>query len=133
MRKQEGRLIKTQAKNGLVIYRNAGSKEASEEEIQEKITRGDDTLEWRFALITSKLKTFVSILGDNCDDVGLLLTSIIKETESELEEISETIEKTLGDIVFFYDDAGEAWPGYTDQHIVGVAFRPAKGRLKEVV
>ena len=129
MKKEAGKIIRRQGGKGLVVYRDAGSKEEiTEEEIRKKISRGDNTLEWRFALITSKLKTFVSILGDSCDEVGLPLTSIIKDVESELREISDTIDKTLGDIVLLYDDAGKAWPGYMDEHIVGVAFRPAEGR-----
>jgi hypothetical protein len=126
MKKEEGKIIRTQGENGMVIYRNADFKEKiTDDEIQKKITIGDNTLEWRFALMTSKLKTFVSIIGDNYD-VGLPLTAMIKELENELDEISDFIEKTIGDIVFLYDDAGKAWPGYSDEHIVGAAFRPAK-------
>jgi hypothetical protein len=129
MKKEEGKITRTHGKDGLVIYRNADlRKEITEDEIQEKITRGDDTLEWRFALMTSKLKTFVSIIGNDYDEVGLPLTSMIKEVENELKEIFQTIEKTLGDIVLLYDDEGRVWPGYVDEHIVGIAFRPAKER-----
>lgn len=127
MKKEAGKIIRTQGENGLVIYRNADFKEEiTEEEIRRKIAQGSDSLEWRFALTISKLKRFVSILGDN--DVGSPLASVIKDAENELNEISNFIEKTLGDIVFLYDDAGKAWPGYMDEHIVGIAFRPAKGR-----
>lgn len=125
-KKEEVKIIRTEGENGLVIYRNANfKKEITEDEIEEKITHSDDTLEWRFFLMTSKLKTFVSILGDNYE-VGLPLTSVIKEVESDLDEISKFIEKTIGDIVFLYDNAGKAWPGYLDEHIVGIAFRPAE-------
>ena len=128
MKKEEGKIIRTQGKNGLVIYRNADfEEEITEEEIVRKIKTGDNTLEWRFLLATSKLKTFVSILGDNYDEVGLPLASVIKDVENELGEISNFIEKTFGDIVFLYDDAGKAWPGYMDEHIAGIAFRPARG------
>lgn len=127
MIKEEGKIIRTQGENGLVIYRNADIKEViTEEEIQEKITRGSDSLEWRFLLTISKLKTFTSILADNYDEVGLTLTSVVKEVENDLNEISNIIEKTLGDIVFLCEDKGKAWPGFLDERIVGIAFRPTE-------
>lgn len=128
MKREDEKIIRKRGENGLVIYHNADFREKiTEEEIQKKITHGKDSLEWRFLLSISKLKTFTSILGDNYDEVGLALTSVIKEVENDLQEISDYIEKTIGDIVFICEDKGKAWPGYLDDCIVGIGYRPSEG------
>ena len=120
----EKEILKKEAENGLTLFRYADKEIEDMEDMDAHLLNGE--LNFRFAIILSKFKSFVTLFGDNeYEKYGVLLCSLIKDVEREIDEMTEAIKKSIGGISFLYETDGR-WPGYMDQKVIGLALSPNK-------
>jgi hypothetical protein len=62
---------------------------------------------------------------------GIVLSSIIKDAEKELNEIADIIDEAIGNVCIFYKE-DKCYNNFYEREVAGLAFLPADKKAKEV-